>query len=241
MPGRSTLVFGGTGSIGRAVCRALDATGYGVIIADLPDAIARQEDLPRNWRTVACDVTDRASVEAALEKVCNEVDAVVYASGVNYTGPVATTDWSAYERLQRVNLQGAFHVGAAAERILAPGAYVFLSSVAGLSGEAGGSVYCSTKFGLIGFVESFAAEIAERGARANSVCPGNVDSPLLASLAADVAARERVSTEEILHRFAAESAFNRLITVDEVAAVVSFLISPQSSGVSGQAIIVDGP
>lgn len=237
----TAAVFGGTGSIGRAACTALAAAGMDIAVVDLPGALAQAGPTPAGWKTVACDVTDRSSVAAAMGELGEQVTAIVYASGVNYTGPVVTTDWDAYERLQSVNLQGAFHVAAAAEKQLKPETYVFLSSVAGLAGETGGAVYCSTKFGLIGFVESFAGEIAARGARANSVCPGNVESPLLDTLARDVAAREGVSHADVLARFAAESAFNRFITVEEVASVINFLVSSQSSGISGQTIVVDGP
>ncbi|MBK0418920.1 SDR family oxidoreductase [Leucobacter sp. CSA1] len=242
MSARVAMVFGGTGAIGRAVCRELAEQGLAVVIADLGDGAALAAELPGDGHGhVGCDVTDLESIRAAVTPYGTDVSTVVYAAGVNYTGPVATTDWAAYERLQAVNLRGAFHVAAVAEEIAAPDSYVFVASVAGLKGEAGGSVYCSTKFGLIGFVQSFAAEIAARGARANAVCPGNVDSPLLRTLAESVAERESTTTEAILRRFAGDSAFDRLIGVEEVARAIEFLASSRSSGMSGQALVVDGP
>ncbi|QMU96008.1 SDR family oxidoreductase [Microbacterium esteraromaticum] len=240
MSARRVLVFGGTGSIGLAICRRLAADGDELVVADLGDRGHLISDLPGEGHTFAsCDVGDLESVRA-VAAACTDITAVVSAVGINYTGPVAETDWSMYERMQRVNLQGAFHIAAACEESCSPDAYVFLASVAGLTGEAGGAVYCSTKFGLIGFVQSFAAEIAARGARANTVCPGNVDSPLLRDLAAAVAEREGTSAEAMLDRFAGDSAFRRLITVDEVAEAVAFLASRRSSGISGQSLVVDG-
>lgn len=242
MSRRAALVFGGTGAIGRAICHELAESGFAVVIADIGDGAPLAAELTGGGHGyVRCDVTDLESIRAAMMPYGSEVSTVVYAAGVNYTGPVATTDWAAYERLQSVNLRGAFHVAALAEEIARPDSYVFMASVAGLKGEAGGSVYCSTKSGLIGFVQSFAAEIAARGARANAVCPGNVDSPLLRALAESVAERESTTTEEILRRFAGDSAFERLIGVEEVARATEFLASDRSSGVSGQTLVVDGP
>lgn len=108
-------------------------------------------------------------------------------------------------------------------------------------GEAGGSVYCSSKFALIGFVQSYASEIAKYGGRANAVCPGNVDSPMLRQLADQVAVREATTTDLLLDAWARSTAFNRLIEPLEVARACVWLASAESSGISGQTIVVDGP
>jgi NAD(P)-dependent dehydrogenase (short-subunit alcohol dehydrogenase family) len=99
----------------------------------------------------------------------------------------------------------------------------------------------ATKFGLIGFVQSFASEIAQFGGRANAVCPGNVDSPMLRKLAGQIAARQSKTEEQVLGELAGSSAFNRLIDPREVARTCAWLLSPNSSGISGQTIVVDGP
>ncbi len=248
MSARTVVVIGGAGAIGRAVCELSAERGDRVVVADLRGAHAVADALPgAGHEAVEINVTDLADVERILgpDGSHRGADAIVYAAGVNYTGPVATTDWDAYDRLMAVNLRGAFHVGKAVsldlERDPRPVALVFLSSVAGLHGEGGGSIYCSTKFGLIGFVQSLASELARFGARANSVCPGNVDSPLLRQLADDVALREGVTTEGKLREFAGATAYHRLITLREVAEVCAFLGGPTSSGLSGQTIVVDGP
>lgn len=242
MAQKTALVFGGTGGIGLAICDALIADGFALVVADLGDRAALLDELPGVRPTyMSCDVGDLESVRSVVAEHGKTAAVVVSAVGINYTGPVVATDWVAYDRMQRVNLRGAFHIAAACEEFASPEAYVFLASVAGLKGEAGGSVYCSTKFGLIGFVQSFAAEIAASGRRANAVCPGNVDSSLLRALAAAVAEREGTSSEAMLDKLAGDSAFDRLITVEEVAGTVAFLASPRSSGISGQSIVVDGP
>lgn len=233
------LVIGAAGTIGRACVTRLESDGYDVVAADLV--------APDRAHAVAIDVTDAKASRAVVDAIESEgpLHALVYAAGVNVTGPLDSTDWRDYERLMAVNLRGAFYLGAAVQTHLrrTPRSFsaVFLSSTAGLMGESGGSVYCASKFGLLGFVESFASEIAPLGGRANSVCPGNVDSPMLQTLAEKIGAREERSADSVLADLAASSAFHRLISPDEVAATCSWLVSPHSSGISGQTIVVDGP
>lgn len=237
----TAVVIGAGGTLGTACVERFLADGHDVVAADLrsPEILGATG--------IALDVTDHDAVDRAIAEVdlSYSVTAVVYAAGLNVTGPVDQTDWAAYERVMAVNLTGAFHVGAALQRRLRahPRALgmVFLSSTAGLSGEAGGSVYCATKFGLRGFVESFAAEVAALGGRANSVCPGNVDSPMLSQLAAKIGVREGRSGESVLDDLAHSSAFGRLLQPAEIAATCVWLTGPDASGISGQTVVVDGP
>ena len=237
----SAIVIGAGGSIGRACAEALATPGTHVFAADLA-----APSIP-GCHGIAIDVTDRQGVEVRIRELETEepITQVIYAAGVNTTGPVDTIDWATYDRLMAVNLQGAFHVGAAlqARMRMHPRdiGMVFIASTAGLIGEAGGSVYCASKFGLIGFVQSFAAEIASLGGRANTVCPGNVDSPMLSNLADHIAEREGTSADSVLRQLANSCAFGRLIRPSEVAATCTWLVSAAASGISGQTIVVDGP
>jgi NAD(P)-dependent dehydrogenase (short-subunit alcohol dehydrogenase family) len=237
----SVVVWGANGTIGRACVDEFIGGVEPVYALDLhaPDIPGVQE--------IAVDVTEWDQVMAAVSDIDSQspITGFVYAAGVNATGTVDSIDWSDYDRLMAVNLQGAFHVGAAWQRVCRAnprsGGSVFISSTAGLVGEAGGSVYVATKFGLRGFVESFAAEMAPLGARANTVCPGNVDSVMLTRLAEQFAARESTTPQAILDQLAASSAFNRLIIPAEVARTCVWLCSEGASGISGQTIVVDGP
>ncbi len=237
----SALVVGAAGTLGRACVEELVGQSQRVFAADLASPeIAGAEGF-------AVDVTNLESVERLIAELESKesITAFIYAAGVNFTGYVDKTDWAQYQKLMQVNLQGAFHFGAAIQKVMRNSqrnfASVFISSTAGLKGEAGGSVYVATKFGLIGFVESFAAEIAALGGRANSVCPGNIDSPMLTKLASSVAERQGKETYQVLAEFAAASAFNRLIAPSEVAKVCAWLVSDAASAISGQTIVVDGP
>lgn len=235
------LVVGAAGTIGRACLEELRGQPMKLVASDLqPPSI-------QGCESRAIDVTDLASVSALVGELDRDepITGFIYAAGVNFTGHLVNTDWEQYQRVMRVNLQGAFHFGAALQHALLARprrlSCVFLSSTAGLKGEAGGAVYSASKFGLLGFVQSFAAEIARFDSRANSVCPGNVDSPMLASLADLVAQREGRDGASVLRDFAAACAFDRLISPAEVAKTCSWLLSDASSGISGQTIVVDGP
>jgi NAD(P)-dependent dehydrogenase (short-subunit alcohol dehydrogenase family) len=235
-----TLVVGAAGTIGRACVTQQLALGNQVVAADVVNPqLADTENY-------VLDVSNLNSVFELVSEVekTGPITGLIYAAGVNFTGNVDKTDWDQFHKLMQVNLQGAFHTAAALQSTARLRARtfscVFISSTAGLKGEAGGSVYVATKFGLIGFTQSFAAEVAELGGRANAVCPGNVDSPMLRRLAAQIGEREGREADEMLAEFASSSKFNRLITPDEVAATCSWLLSAQSSGISGQVIVVDG-
>ena len=235
------LVIGAAGHLGKACVEELLSLGSEVFAADLI-----KPNIP-GASAMEIDVTKLESVKAQIMDIEKNgpIDALVYAAGVNFTGYVDETDWQQYQKLMQVNLQGAFHVGAALEesmrKVKRNFSSVFISSTAGLKGEAGGSIYVATKFGLIGFVQSFASEIAQFGGRANAVCPGNVDSPMLRKLAGQIADRQSKTEEQVLRELAASSAFHRLIDPNEVAKACVWLLSAHSSGISGQTIVVDGP
>jgi len=243
-----TLVIGGAGEIGLATVLSLVEFGYEVWSADLIEhSIDADPSAAQNIRTFLIDVCDAESVDSILKQAwaTGRFHGMVYAAGTNYDALVSETDWADYDRVMNVNLLGAFHVcKSIGQRLVAeplPLSLVFISSVAGLTGESGGSVYCASKFGLIGLTQSFASEIAKYGGRANIVCPGNVNSRMLAALAQGAADRKGSSLAAVLDDWSWASAYGRLIEPAEVGAACSWLITPGSSGLSGQTLVIDGP
>jgi NAD(P)-dependent dehydrogenase (short-subunit alcohol dehydrogenase family) len=243
--GHQTVVVGGAGAIGRVISQAYADAGASVVVLDLDggsaaDLASSLEGGPHRGEPV--DVSDPESVEAAAER-CGAVDSVVYCAGIAFTANVVATSWDEYRRLMEVNLDGAFYTaGAFARRMIAAGregSFIFLSSTAGLRGEAGASAYCASKFGLIGLMESLAAELTPHGIRANAVAPGNVDSPLLRSVAAAQAKRDGTTADEMLDRYAHAGAAQRLVSIPEVAGAVVWLASAGSGGVTGEVVRVD--
>jgi len=243
--GHRAAVVGGAGAIGAAICHAYADAGASVSVFDVNPGAA--EELAGSLAGAGhhgdvVDVTDPGAVEKAASSLPG-VDSVVYCAGIAFTAELAATDWAAYRALMAVNLDGAFYTGGAfARRMLAEGrggSFVFLASTAGVRGEAGASAYCASKFGVIGLVESLAAELTTHDVRVNAVAPGNVDSPLLRSVAANQAAREGTTEEEMLDRYAHAGAARRLVSTAEVAATVVWLASPLASGITGEVVRID--
>jgi NAD(P)-dependent dehydrogenase (short-subunit alcohol dehydrogenase family) len=241
--GHVTAIVGAGGGIGQALCRVFAVAGSSVraLDKDVNAAAANLTDLSGNHQAFALDVTDADAVDAAAKNI-GHVDAVIYAPGVVFTANVADLDWHTYHSLMKVNLDGAFFVAKAFVRgMLArgSGSFVFLSSMAGKRGEAGASAYCASKFAIIGLVQSFAAEVAAAGIRVNAVCPGNVDTPMLQRVAADIAKNTDSDVTAIWQEMKDVAAAKRLVTPAEVAQSCLWLCSPLASGVTGEAINVD--
>ncbi len=239
-----TAVFGGGGAIGAACVRAFAAAGATVWSFDLGAEVAAGAiaDISGQHHSASCDVTDADQVNAAARQI-GAVDSVIYAAGLNADGPVMDMDWGLYRKVMAVNLDGAFHVSAAFARQMVAkktaGSFVFLSSTAGLRGEGGASVYCASKFGLIGLTESIAAELARYGIRANAVCPGNVDSPMLRDVAANIAKRTGADAGEIWAEMSQAGAATRLVDPGEVANLCLHLASPASAAITGTTVRID--
>ena len=180
----------------------------------------------------------RMKTNGSIEKI----DSIIYAVGLNYDAKVVDTNWAAYRKLMSVNLDGAFHIGSVfGKKMISQkkGSFIFLSSFAGIRGEAGASVYSASKFGLIGFVESFAAEMTSFNVRVNAICPGNVDSPMLKKVAKDIAKRSKSSTPKIYDQMKYSGAATRLVNPDEVANLAVYLSSNLSTGITGSVIKID--
>lgn len=247
-PGHRAAVIGATGTIGSAICAAYAEAGAVVSALDLYGDLAREtvSRLPGEGHTAGqIDVTVTENVTAAANVVWGEgaVDSIAYAAGIETTCDVVDTVWETHRRVMQVNLDGAIAVGQAfGRRMLADnvgGSFVYLASTAGKRGEAGGASYCASKFALLGFVESFAAEAGPAGIRVNALCPGNVDSPMLRSVAAGIARREGRTVEEVLRESADAAAERRLVDPAEVAAAAVWLASPVAGGINGESVNVD--
>lgn len=238
-------ILGAAGGIGAATARLAAARGFRVVAGDLVDPASAVTGLPHEPLALRADVTDPEAMlrfaQAAAD--AGEVVMLVYAAGIVATMPVDRTDWSLQRRIMAVNLDGAFFAAGAFAPVFRTqgqgGAAVFVSSIAGRRGEAGASAYCASKFGLIGLVESLAAEWAPMGVRACAVAPGNVDTPMLGRVAHDIAANEGVREAEVWDRIRNVGAARRLVTPEEVAETCLALASPGFSAVTGVTLTVD--
>jgi NAD(P)-dependent dehydrogenase (short-subunit alcohol dehydrogenase family) len=233
LAGRVVLVTGAAGAIGRAAVAAFTAAG----------ACCQGADLVSGDGTLACDVTDEASVAASIGAVLSTgpLTDVVHAAGVVSVGPVADLTAAELRAVLEVNLVGSFLVArAAAGAMTGAGSITLVSSQAGLRGGANWSAYSASKAGVNRLAESLAQELAPRGIRVNAVCPGNVETPMSAKAIRRLATGSGTPEAEIHARYRAGIPLGRFARPEEVASVCVFLASPLASYVTGASIVVDG-
>jgi NAD(P)-dependent dehydrogenase (short-subunit alcohol dehydrogenase family) len=161
------------------------------------------------------------------------LDGVFNCAGVNPTSiPLEDTTDEYWDKLVDTNLKGVFYVTRAAIPHMTSGSsFVNVSSISGSKPAALQSVYCATKFGLIGFSKSMALELGPRGIRTNVVAPGYIDTPSNIGV---------VEGGEAVERMRGGVALERLGTADEVAGVVAFLFSAEGRYCNGSVVEVDG-
>jgi 3-oxoacyl-[acyl-carrier protein] reductase len=232
--GRRVIVTGAGGGIGRAIVQTLAASGCAVCACDAPGVPSAE--LAGAASQTAFDVRDRTAVQRGVGDAIAALggcDAVVANAGVVDTIHRAERfpeeEW---RKDVETNLYGAFHVAQAAFPALAEsgdGRVVVISSVAAEIGIPGQVAYAASKAGLVGMVRTLAAEWAAHGVRCNVVMPGMIATPKV--LAMPDKLREALTGAIPLRRFGA---------TDELAGVVSFLLSPAAAYITGSVIRVDG-
>jgi NAD(P)-dependent dehydrogenase (short-subunit alcohol dehydrogenase family) len=241
---RVSLITGAASGIGAACAQRFALEGSTVVGLDLhePDAAAWSE-VAGAAATVefhSADVRDESRVaEVVAQTVARfgRLDVVVNAAGVAGGGPVHTVDAAEWDRVVDINLKGTFLVCKhALEPMLAQrsGSIVNVASVEGLEGTEGGSAYNASKGGVVLLTKNLAIDYGRKGIRANCICPGFIDTPLLTSVFEDEA------MAPFLERFADCHQLGRLGKPEEVAAAALFLASDDASFVSGHALAVDG-
>ncbi|MGE0170359.1 SDR family NAD(P)-dependent oxidoreductase [Nocardioides sp.] len=232
---RRVIVTGGGGVIGRAICARLAQSGYEPVAADLEGAIPEGRD-GFAYPFVTMDVTSTPSVRKAVASAVVDGEAlagVVNCAGILRDSFVGELDESKLDLMFQVNIAGmARVVEATADLIQDGGSIVNIGSLTGHFGRfVGASVYGATKAGIAAYTRYLASELAPRGIRVNNVAPGVIRAPMSPSMA-------RVSGgEEVSANYAM---LKRIGEPEEVAEVVEFFISPRSSFVTAQTLLVDG-
>ena len=233
MAERVALVTGGARGIGRAIAAQLAEHGRIVAVGDLHEA----EDV--GALAVQLDVTDSASVAAAVERVESElgpIDILVNNAGWDEARPFLETDEPFWDRVIDINFKGGLRV----TRAVLPGMVergwgrlVNIGSDAGRVGSSLESVYSGAKGGVIAFTKTIAREVARSGVTANVVCPGPTKTAFLDRIAGEGGERLVESLERAVP-------MRRLGEPEDVAAAVAFLASEEAGYITGQTLSVSG-
>jgi 3-oxoacyl-[acyl-carrier protein] reductase len=244
--GQVALVTGAGRGIGAATARRLACEGAAVVVSDLDISPAQEvveeiEAAGGRGMAIACNVTERPSVEAMIEESVSRfgtVDILVACAGIlrdNLVHKMTDNDWDA---VIDTHLKGTFLAAQAAQRKMVEqrrGKMVFISSTSAL-GNRGQTNYSAAKAGLQGMARTLAIELGRFNINVNAVAPGYVDTRMFRT----AAERLGVDHQTLEAELAADIPLGRIGTPEDVAAVITFLASDDARYVSGQTIYVRG-
>jgi NAD(P)-dependent dehydrogenase (short-subunit alcohol dehydrogenase family) len=238
------VITGGGSGIGLACALALAQVGRAVAIWDRDGGAARRaaarciDEYGVRAVGLKIDVTKTTTLKGAVRRSVSElgpIGGLVHSAGIGGPVPVTLIDDASWDEVLDVNLRAAATVTKelhAALRDASPGsAIVYISSIEGWVGNAFLPAYCASKAGLLGLTRSVCALFGPDGIRVNSVCPGAVETPLLAPLLELPEARERL---------VGRTPLGRLAQPEDIASVVRFLLSDEAAYITGTSIVVDG-
>jgi 3-hydroxybutyrate dehydrogenase len=240
LTGRTALVTGGAGGIGRACAERLARAGAAVVVLDRDaDGAARVADAT-GGRSIAIDLTD----PAAVDRLDIGADILVNNAGFQHVAPLEAFPPDVFRTMLTLMVEAPFRL----VRRCLPGMYangwgrvVNISSVHGMRASPFKSAYVTAKHGLEGLSKVIAMEGAAHGVTSNCVNPSYVRTPLVENQIAAQAATHGISEDEVVEQIMlAPTAIKRLIEPAEVAELVTYLCAPEAAFITGASIMVDG-
>ena len=243
--GKVIFVTGGALGIGRAACEIFAERGASVAIVDWDEAAGKElasqfeeAGYPAMFHKVNVASFDEVQKAAdATAEAFGRIDSLVVSAGIQRYGTAVSTDEAQWDEVMGVNLKGAWNAAKACiPHILKQGgSIVNVSSVQALASQQNVLAYTASKHGLIGLTRSMAMDFAKDGIRANAVCPGTVDTPML-----KWAASLDPNPQSVYDACNAMHPLGRIAQPREIGEVVAFLAHESSSFVTGAVWTVDG-
>jgi NAD(P)-dependent dehydrogenase (short-subunit alcohol dehydrogenase family) len=245
------LVTGAGRGIGRAIAVRFAEEGASVAVLarssdDLDDVVATIESVGGRAIATVADVTDEASVASAVGLTIRElgpIDVLVNCAGIYRVARFWQQSLREWKQIFDVNVHGAFIVTKAVvpgmiER--RSGRVINLASTAAKWGTAQQAAYNASKHALLGMMRCLALETAQFGIRVNAICPSYVDSPMVDEQFPELARLRGMTEESLRASLDAGTPIGRLVRVEEILPLAVYLASPESDGMTGQALTLDG-
>ena len=241
LEGKTALVTGGSRGIGRSIALTLAEYGADVAITyansvDAADDVKEEiEAIGQEAKALQADAVDLSKAEEVIAEITEDwgkLDILVNNAGITRDNLILRMSEEDWDQVIDTNLKSIFNYSKAAAKPMMRnrgGSIINISSVVGLSGNAGQSNYAASKAGIVGFTKSYAKELASRNIRANVVAPGYITTEMTESL-----------DEKVLEAINADTPLGRPGEVEEVSQTVLFLASDLSSYITGETIRVDG-
>lgn len=244
--GKVAVVTGGAIGIGAATARKFCKLGASVAILDrdAEAALATVHALVNEGHTASfqmCDVAAESDVRRAFDEVMQRYGALnvlVSNAGIQRYGDVVGTSPEIWDETFNVHVKGCFHAtkfAIPAMLVSGGGAVVVVSSVQGFTAMANSAAYVAAKHALLGITRSIALDFAQQNIRANCVCPGTIDTPML-----HWSAERTGSPQKVIDICSRMHAMGRIGRPEEVANAIAFLASDCASFITGTTLVVDG-
>lgn len=249
LDGKSALITGSARGIGRTFAEAYVREGATVAIADIDVERAQKTaaEIGDGAYAVALDVTDQASIDAAISAVearCGGLDILVNNAAIFDLAPIVDITRESFDRVFRINVSGTlFMMQAAARSMIAqdrPGRIINMASQAGRRGEALVAVYCASKAAVISLTQSAGLNLIRHRINVNAIAPGVVDGEHWDGVDALFAQYENRPRGEKKRLVGAEVPFGRMGTAEDLVGMAIFLAGPESEYVVAQTYNVDG-
>lgn len=251
---RTALITGSTSGIGEGIAEVLAAAGANIVLNGFgdPQAIAalRERLEQRHGVRVAydgADMSDAAQIAAMMQRANAEfdgVDILVNNAGIQHVAPVDEFPPEKWNAILAINLSAAFHTTRAALPAMKKKGYgrvINVASAHALVASPFKSAYVAAKHGIAGFTKAVALEVAEAGVTVNAVCPGYVLTPLVQKQIPDTARARGISEEAVVRDvLLAAQPTKRFVTVEQVAALVTYLCSDAAASITGAVLPIEG-
>ena len=240
---KTALITGGGRGIGRAIAILFAQHGARVAVAartrEQVETVAHE--IGDNATALVCDVSNPDQVAEIFADI--KPDILVNNAGIAESATFVNTSDDMWQRHIAINLSGTFYCTRAALPSMLEkgwGRIINIASIAAKTGAPYVAAYTASKHGVLGLTRSLALEVANRGITVNAICPGYVDTEMVARGIETITSKTGRSAEEALNALKKMSPQNRLTTPEEVAALALLLASDEGRGINGQGINIDG-